>query len=323
MLVLTFYTVYDITAIMETLEHKHTIQSNESLHATEYEVSYSDAIESAMALVEETATKASQTYGNKLHHLPPIVETYKSANVLAHLTANTEKDHPTTSSELAALYGASPLGVYSSLFLDIMKNNRQYNQENFRLFRNNATEFNHSLSDFIYRHPDIHTNEFTDSMIDTLENTVPLMQGQNQLNMQQDAMDRRLKSLIKGAAYESMANQVLDSIGLEYRSASVDEDIHGADLFLQMNKNTEIKVDIKSSLDQIQNNNGNYQETFRIDTHKSGDRKIIWWPMIDQRIVNRNFQYDPSKLPNNYESLVSDQLERAITQYRSAPNFTR
>lgn len=112
------------------------------------------------------------------------------------------------------------------------------------------SNFNGLIRSFASNHPDTTVPQLT-AELHAVANVTVAHSGNNLSNTAEDLIN----SAVRGAQHELVFEQILAASGFEYRPATPEEDLKGADYVIIAPSGQEIKLDVKASLTQIDGKN--------------------------------------------------------------------
>lgn len=120
--------------------------------------------------------------------------------------------------------------------------------------------------------------------------------------------------VIRGARTEAATRHLLEAAGIPFRTATIKEDLRGADIILML-PTGEYDIDIKKSLDKLAASQGGYDftksgEMFVIKQDRNGKKKLLLFPGFTDTDLGDKLKLD-EKTTNERKDIVAAQLMRA------------
>lgn len=200
-----------------------------------------------------------------------------------------------------ALIANLPIALTNSYYL------RQYGaQMNYRQ-RRAAKEVVCSYNDLLKHYVTTYSVQ-SDQMSNHLLNaTIETMGGDS--HDFTDHAEKEINDRIKGMKHEIGFTKILDSLGVSYRSATIDEDLKGRDVIIQFN-GREIGVDIKASLSEVDVKNRGSNGT-PVAIKPNGD--LVMFSMLLEGDFKGGFTPDQSRI-DTIAPAAGALLQKALMQ---------
>lgn len=214
------------------------------------------------------------------------------------------------------LVANAPYITHASLKINELNNRRKNghrlpeNEWNeFNNLKQQAVWYNQTLSEYMYSYSDESFSEIAQTIGDQVLDHLP---GETQSAIS------TIEGIVRGARVESATRHLLEDANIPYRTTSIEEDLHGADIVL-IHSGNEYPVDIKRSLDQLAENDGGYtqiEESLRlysIYTDKRGNKSILFFPGFTDEQLGDNLHLGES-VTDERKNLIGAQLMLAIME---------
>ncbi len=307
--------------MINTYEQAALRQSAERLVASEW----SEATKAVEAMTNDELFKESVVH---LKANPNDPSTPEYAKALAGYAVDYCKIYgdgfsDKTEDEIILLAGAPNFFHLQNRIDDLEKEKRQQSNrrldkpqwEEYKQLKKELVGYNQLLSDFIYNNPDGTMSDLNQALTEQAITSFPKHAEQLFSTITQET---------RGARTEAASRRLLDIAHVPYERGTVYEDTRGGDIIIIFN-NKRIKVDIKSSLDQIAKINDGYDDTYEHKKayaisksprgRKTADDVIAIFPGFTDRDFgdSLNLQLDSATLQER-SNMLAAQLMRAIRE---------
>lgn len=205
--------------------------------------------------------------------------------------------------------GHTPYALRKKQLLDIAKSESVVSHQEVSNAKDALIQYNSLISDLLTTMPD--------QPLETLSQVIASA-GIEKIEISSDDARRYSMETLRGIRTENTFKQIIESTGvINIRHGNTQEERKGIDFVLSGDDGTDIKIDIKSSLDQIASKNGGYSDQAAY-AYKNG--VFTYFPyLIDDRFVNNSSILDPETV-----SLISPQIlgdvfrmhQQSIDNYR-------
>lgn len=165
-----------------------------------------------------------------------------------------------------------PASLTQAYYLESQGQSMRYAER--RSLKEGVSDYNKLLKDFIAAHP-----QGSDELKATLIDAVFATMGADSRDFTTHA-ENSIDARLRGMKHEIAFAKVLESLGVSWREATVEEDLKGRDLIIDFN-GREIGVDVKASLSEVTAHNGDATRSPVVYDEKH-DRFIIFSGFVEK-----------------------------------------
>ena len=220
--------------------------------------------------------------------------------------------------EQITLIASAPLYIGTQIdlaYYDGERKRRRFPKDEWRHYqslKDSAIEFNQQTSSYAYGHPDDKLSDVNKALTGSALASYP---------RHAEMVEKHITDTTRGARTEAVTRQLLDVAGIPYTPGTAEDDRKGGDVIVHYRGNN-IKIDIKSSLDDIAYVRGGYDEikeqnlTYAIHkrpNEKVSDHVIKLYPgIVDKDIGDALGIKLDSDFATSRSQFIAIQLQKAI-----------
>lgn len=206
-------------------------------------------------------------------------------------------------SKLAPLLLAS-FAPYAMRQQELLNSSIRLDRENYHHAKDTMADFNGLVFEIIDKNEDLTVND--------IATTIALTSSE----YSNDRMEKTLKSatdIARGIRTERAFEKIIKDFGvLDIRRATPKEDRKGIDFIVTTPAGNELKIDIKSSLDQVASRNKGYDNISAFT--KTSDGKFVFYPLItDEMFENNTCKLQDTEYTQQVSLAVMSQLQQMET----------
>ncbi len=178
--------------------------------------------------------------------------------------------------------------VYAMRLAELEKGGLSRDEE--RKAKITASAFNGLIRDFAEKYPDVRTGTIERELHNVVNDTI----YDDELSQ---VGSRYIKESIRGAQHELAFGQILEQTGIEFRDATLEEDMRGADYILDP-EGEKVKLDVKASLSNIEakGNSG-------VPYAERSDGTVVMYSHVRDQEFNGTFFVDPEVAAERAEAV--------------------
>ena len=170
--------------------------------------------------------------------------------------------------------------------------------------------YNSLIRNFVENFPDTKASELVANLNTTALNTI----ATHSRHLQRTS-DELTRAIVRGAQHEAAFGDMLASLGLPYREATLEEDLKGMDYVVELpGLEKPIGIDVKASLSEIEAKNHHSDASGPFAFGRDGN--LVIWSMVTDSELNDGFSA-PQEIVTERSSLVMGGLFQA-SQRQSA-----
>lgn len=257
----------------------------DTLHTTTPEKVESKAIDAALtqastAVAELAFEPSFQQYLADKHIQIDTADATEYWSTVANYTETYLGEHDSlsqTEKDSFALIANLPIALTNSFYLK--EHGRQMNYKQRRSLKENICSYNSLLKHFVTTYP-VESNQMSRHLLSATLETI----GGDSDDFTEH-VEQEVANVLRGVKHEIGFTKILDSLGVTYREASVDEDLKGRDVVIEFG-GRDIGVDIKASLSEVDVKNRGSNGT--PIAHKPGG-DIVMFSMLLEKDFNGGF----------------------------------